>query len=433
LTGPAAPQERVTFDVAVIGAGVIGLCCALFLARAGCSVVVIDAAEPGQGASTSNSGWVTRMFSDPLPGPGVIGTSVRSLLQSGGPLAVQLRPDPGFLWWLLGFWRNCNQRKFEQGVAALVRLNQPTFDLYDTLMERYPGLSCRQSGILMACHRPSMLEHLLALTDLMRGFGWRDKFSVLDSAAVTRAEPALNEPVVGGILASQDRHLVPANLRTTLVSALRAADVPIRSAEPVVGIEHRSGRVKSVRTRSCELPARAVVIAAGVWTSQLTRMLGVRLPIQAGKGYVLDYSPEPVQLRRPLYLCDERLAVSPLDRSVRVAGTMELSGINTTIRRARTGAIARAASRHIRGWPSGLGTPGITVGSGLRPMTPDGLPVIGPMPEFDNVYVATGHAMLGITLGPATGQLIATMVTTGVIPEVAYPFAVSRLIGKGGS
>jgi D-amino-acid dehydrogenase len=426
LTRDEGQLSPARADVVVIGSGIIGLSSALSLAEAGSSVLVLGAGDPGQGASSSNSGWVTGIFSDPLPGPGVMSASIRSMLRPDGPLFVQPRLDPGFLAWLLGFWRNCNRRKFEAGVAALVALSQRGFDLYDELKAANPGLAYQQDGILLACRRDRTLDRLVSLVELMRRLGWRDDTTTLDGPAMARFEPALSAPVAGGILAEQDRHLAPRALISLLVDALRASGAQIRSAEPVLELEHRHGKIVSVRTRGDLIAADAVLIAAGVWTPAITGLVGVRLPVEAGKGYVVDYVPEPVRLTRPLYLCEDRVALSPLGGNARVAGTMELSGISTDIRNSRVRAIARAAARQIRGWPDDIGHPGVTIGSGLRPLTPDGLPIIGPVPGFANLFVATGHAMLGVTLALATAEIISSMIQSGTTPELASPYAVSR-------
>ena len=170
-----------------------------------------------------------------------------------------------------------------------------------------------------------------------------------------------------------------------------------------------------------------MVVCAGAWTPAVLRPAGVRIPIEAGKGYALDYAPPPPlprPLRHALYLHEARVAVTPLDGLVRLAGTMELSGLNDRIAPGRVAAIARAGASFLRGWPA---DPGRAVAwAGARPMTPDGLPVIGLAPGFGNLAVASGHAMLGVTLAPATGEAIAELLTTGRVPEVVRPFDPGR-------
>jgi len=156
----------------------------------------------------------------------------------------------------------------------------------------------------------------------------------------------------------------------------------------------------------------------------VAKLAGARLPIQAGKGYSLDYSPPPFEIRHSLYLHDERVAVSPYEGTVRLGGTMELSGINERILKRRAGALAKAGHELLRNWPARADAP--PAWTGMRPMSPDGLPVIGFARGFRNLAVATGHAMLGVTLGPTTGALVGEMMTTNSTPDVLRPFTPLR-------
>ena len=411
-------------DVAVVGSGVAGLFSALALAERGLSVTVLGSGPAGGGASSSNAGWITRAFCEPLPGPGVPGESVRSVLRRGGPLHLRPRLDPGFLSWLSGFGRNCTSDRFAAGAEALLRLSRDSFRLYDELAQDQPGLEYRRTGILLACRTPRALAQLRGQVQLMRRHGWDDQVDFLDATGLAAAEPTLRDGMAGGVFAAQDGLLYSPALVSALVSRLERLGVAVTADSAVTGLEHRDGRVTAVRTATGTVSVGAVLIAAGVWTTALAKLVGVRIPVEAGKGYVLDYQPPPARLRRPLYLFADRLAVSPLRDSVRVAGTMELSGINTRVLQAKVNAIAGAMSRQVRGWPDHPGA--ARVSSGMRPVTPDGLPVIGPAPGFGNLYVATGHAMLGITLGPVTGQLVAAIIHDGTVPATARPFTAAR-------
>lgn len=413
-----------TADVVVIGSGVTGLFSALALAARGLSVTVLGAGPAGGGASSSNAGWITRAFCEPLPGPGVIGESVRSVLRRGGPLHLQPRLDPGFLSWLSGFWLNCSTTRFTAGAEALLRLSRDSFKLYDELAQDHPDLQYRRTGILLACRTPRALAQLAGQVQLMRSHGWDDDVDFLDATGLAAAEPALRDGMAGGVLARQDGCLFSPALISALVIRLADLGVAISADSAVTGLEHRGDRVTAVQTNAGAVSAGAVLIAAGVWTPGLARLVGARIPVEAGKGYVLDYAPPPARLHRPLYLFDDRLAVSPLRDSVRVAGTMELSGINTKVQQAKVNGIAQAMSRQVRGWPDN--PDGARLSSGMRPVTPDGLPVIGPVPGFANLHVAAGHAMLGITLGPVTGQLIASIIHDGQLPDAAKPFTAAR-------
>ena len=182
--------------------------------------------------------------------------------------------------------------------------------------------------------------------------------------------------------------------------------VPVRTDVTVQDVADDAPNALAVRTAAGPIAADAIVVAAGAWTPALVRSLGARVPIIGGKGYALDYLPAPVELRQSLYLHEDRVAMTPYAGRLRLSGTMELTGLDTSISRRRAAAIARAGSHALRTWPAGT-TPS-RVSAGLRPLTPDGLPVIGALRGHPRVFVASGHSMLGVTLGPATGDALAS-------------------------
>jgi D-amino-acid dehydrogenase len=237
-------------------------------------------------------------------------------------------------------------------------------------------------------------------------------------------EPALADAFRGAVLLTGARHVDSTALANALLARLREQGVDVHLGDAVQSLEPSRGRVGLVQTAAgLRLPADAVVVAAGAWTPVLTRGLHVRLPIIGGKGYGLDFGPAPVALRRPLYLHDDRVALTPYANRLRLSGTMELTGLDSSIAQRRVAAIAAAAARGIRGWPADARP--TRVASGLRPLTPDGLPVIGRVGN-SNVYVASGHSMLGVTLAPATAEALAELITTDEAQPVLERFDPGR-------
>jgi D-amino-acid dehydrogenase len=409
----------------IVGAGVIGLCAARELRKRGWEVTVLDGRRPGAGASHGNAGWVVPSLSGPVPAPGLIGTSLRWMLRPDSPLYVRPRPDPGFLRWLFAFWRHCTRRAFAEGLAATATLNRRTFALFDELEREGLEFEQRRDGLLHAYVSPAALEHDLRGLEPLRPLLGYAAPAILDGAALRAREPALSERISGGFLLESERHLRPDRLVAALVADLTARGVEIRSGTPVVGFVRHAGGVAGVETAGGVVPAEAVAIAAGAWSGRVAKLAGARVPIEAGKGYSLDYEPPPCSIGTPLYLHEARVAVTPFAGSVRLAGTMELSGLNETIRPGRVAAIARAAADCLRDWPADASR-ATTVWTGMRPMTPDGLPVIGLLPGYGNLAIAGGHAMLGVTLAPATGEALAELLTTGRAPAVLAPFDPAR-------
>jgi D-amino-acid dehydrogenase len=403
----------------VVGGGVIGLCAALFLERRGWRVTVLTAGQPGEGASSVNAGWITPALSEPVPAPGLVGTSLRWMRRSDSPLYIQPRPSFDLLRWLAAFWRHCNANDYEAGLAATAELNRRTFALYDELAAAGVCFEQHRTGVLFAYLSPAALEHDLRAMEPLRRFGM-DVPAPLWGDDVRALEPALGAGIGGGFWFRQERHVRPATLVAGLVAQLTARGVEIRPGTRVTGFDRERDRVTNVRLERGRLEADAVVVCAGAWTPAVARLAGARVPIEAGKGYCLDYAPPPIGVAHAIYLHEARVAVTPLDGMVRLAGTMEFAGIDDRIRPERVAAIARAGARALRGWPTDPGA--ARVGSGLRPMTPDGLPVIGLLRGFHNLAVASGHAMLGLTLAPATAEAVAELLTTGRPPEVLRPF-----------
>jgi len=416
----------------VIGGGVIGLCIAVALHRRGVPVTLIDAGPPEQAASHVNAGWIVPSLAEPVPAPGLIATSLRWMLSSESPLYIQpcLLLDPAFLAWTLRFWRHCNARDFRAGTEATAAFGAQSLALYDDLAAAGVRYEEHRDGIVFAYRSEGALEHDYAALQPARGFGF-EVSPVLSGAALRELEPSLSDAVTGGYWAPQERSVRPGTLVRGLRDYLQEQNVTLLCNRPVSGIETTARRATAVFAGGERTPASGVVVAAGAWTTRLLQPLRVNIPIAAGKGYSIDIAPPPalpIPVRRPLYLHETRVAITPLDGMIRLAGTMEFSGLNHDLRPERVAAIARSAAWAIRGWPAQTPTTGhgVQVWSGARPMTPDGLPVIGWIPGYQDLVVASGHAMLGLTLAPATGEAIAELLTSGRLPESAAPFDPAR-------
>jgi glycine/D-amino acid oxidase-like deaminating enzyme len=401
--------------VVVVGGGVVGLCVAFELARAGVEVEVLERATVGSGASWGNAGWVCRSHSMPIPGPGVMRYALRSLGRPESPLYVRPGLDPR---WALRFWRSCGAEPFRRGCAALAELNRPTFGLYEELRDAGVETTLRTPGLVHAFLSVDEGRHHLAVQREMAGVEVPNDVAVGDEV---RAVDAALAPTVAAAYRVAGEGLVdPGRLVRSLAAACEGAGVRIREGVEVTGW----GR-GTVRTRDGEHRCRALVIAAGTWSASL---LDHRLPLQAGKGYSFSVKFDTAPAH-PLYLGDKRVVASPLNGAVRIAGTMELSGNNRRLDWRRIVAVA-AASRHYLGdWYESdddlialIRDPWV----GGRPLLPDGLPVIDRLPGHDDVFVSTGHGMLGITLAPASARALRDYVLSGRRPEVLAPFRSDR-------
>ena len=407
----------------VVGGGVIGLCTSLALARRGLNVTLIEAGTPGTGASAANAGWVTPSLSGPLPAPGLLGTSLRWLLRPDSPLWIRPRLDPGFAHWLWRFWRQMTPRAYHAGLEAMLELSSRAIALFDELAEAGLRFEMHDDGVLLAYS--SMRAYDAGLREIreLAPYGYAP-LQTATGGAVRDLEPALGDGITGAFVVRGERHVDPVAFCAALIGELDRCGVVVAASTPATGFRVRGSVVTAVVTGETAAAADVVVIAAGVGSAALGRQLRFPLPIESGKGYAVDLEPAPITLRRPVYLHDQRVAATPLTSRLRLAGTMELGGRGDAISTTRVRAIESGARRLLAGWPDAPVSTSYL--SGHRPMTPDGLPAIGPLPGWSNVWIATGHAMMGLTLGPATAEVVADGIVTGQVPAVLRPFLPDR-------
>jgi D-amino-acid dehydrogenase len=386
----------------VIGAGVIGLACARELRKRGDDVLVVDRGRPGAACSSGNAGWVVPAMSAPIPAPGLVGTSLRWMLRRDSPLYIRPRLDPRFAGWLWRFWRNCRPGPHRAGLNAVAGLNRRTMALFDELRADGVDFEMHRRGLLYLGLSRESVAHAAHEVQQLGQIGYLLP-DILSADEVRDLEPAVSRAVAGGFLLPDERHVRPESLTAGLVRALTEHDVTIESDIDVIGADLRDGGVTAVRTNGGSLEVERVLIAAGAWTGELAGRFGARLPIEAGKGYSITVDQPERPPDHPLDLIEARVACTPFDGALRLAGTMELSGTNLTLRAERVDAIRRAGKRYLgRSWSGGREQ----VWVGMRPLTPDGLPVIGRLPGLANAWVASGHAMLGVTLAPATAEVV---------------------------
>ena len=416
--------------VVIVGGGVIGLHAAYALHKRGLRVTVLESHAGSHGASVVNAGWICPSMVEPVPAPGLVRTSLKWMLRSDSPLYIRPRLDPAFLRWTLSFWRHCNARDFLAGTEAIAAFGARSLALYDAMREAGVRYEEHRDGLLFAYRTSEALAHDYTDLEPVRRFGFEIS-PIMNGDELRSLEPSLSENVSGGYWLPQERSVRPDTLVRGLIDYLQEHGVEVRRDVPVSEIETQGNRITGVFAGGERIPAETVVVAAGAWTPRLLTPLRVRVPIEAGKGYSIDFAPAPdlpEPVRRPLYLHEARVTITPLEGMIRLAGTMELSGLNHEVRPERVAAITRSAGWAIRGWPvqTPLAGPGVRIWNGPRPMTPDGLPVIGRVPEYRNLVVASGHAMLGVTLAPATGEAVAKLLTTGHAPDLIAPFDPAR-------
>jgi D-amino-acid dehydrogenase len=409
-------------DVAVVGGGAVGLCVAAELQRLGARPLVLEAGRCGEGASAGNAGWITPGISTPVPAPGTVPQALRWMLDPASPLFVRPTLRPSFLRWSYDFWRATSRSRYSAGMAALVALGGRALAAYDALRDAGVEFEMHSDGLLFVAHGEDGLEHELEALRDQRALGFAGRFEPLDAAAVRELEPALAGRAIGGILSADERHVRPETLSAGLVAHLRAGGATIRERVRLDRIAP-DGEGWALHAGGERVRCGQVVLALGAATGCLLAPLGVRLPLEGAKGYSFTDAAPPVRPRRPLYLLEAKVGVSPFDGGLRFAGTLELGSPDTSIDARRLQALDVAATRYLKGWQA---SPGRAGWAGMRPLLPDGLPAIGPVPGHDGLFVATGHSMLGITLAPATAEILAPAVLSGRPALDLAPFSVAR-------
>ena len=402
----------------VIGGGVIGVSSAYYLARAGFDVTLVEKADIAAGSSYGNSGLVVPSHAVPLAAPGVLWKGLKWMRDPESPFYIKPRLDWSLVKWLWRFGAACTPAHVRRAMPVLRDLSVASLALYRELAA-LPGLAFgfHQDGAMAVYRTEKGYEDAIHESRLLAEAGIPTK--LLDGLAARAAEPSLLHGVVGGLLFPEDAHLVPDAFVTGLARVAEGLGVRIRRATEVLAFrtEGQGRRIVAVETTRGRLEANTVVLAAGSWSPGLARSLGLDVPIQPAKGYSITHeSPTdgPQGPKIPLLLSEVRVAVTPMGDRLRFGGTLELAGLDLAVSRRRVAAIARGARRYLAVSDH---LPVVEIWRGLRPCTPDGLPIIGRPRRLENLVFAAGHAMIGMSLGPITGKLVSELVA-GETPAV---------------
>ena len=411
-------------DVLIVGAGVVGLATALALQQEGRSVQVIDAGQVGGGASHGNCGTITPSHSPPLAAPGMIGTALKWMLTPDAPLYIPPRFDPALWRWLLGFAARCNARDWEASASAKYALLADSRTRLAQWVETF-GLACEfvESGEDYVFRDPRRLDKEVRELPMLGALGMR--YDVIDGTEFEAMEPALKPGVAGAIRFGGDAALRPDRYVAELARTVRARGGSIVEGVALHALESGATGLRAI-TASGDILAREVVIATGAWSPRIAGAIGLpwlRKAIQPGKGYSITYSRPGLVPRRPLTLRERSVCVTTWEDGFRLGSTMEFSGYDTSLNERRLGALERGAREYLH---EPVGPEIRERWFGWRPMSRDDVPLIGRAPGHRNLWLATGHGMMGVGMSAGTGQLLADLMA-GRDPAVdAQPFDPSR-------
>ena len=393
--------------VVIIGGGIVGLSTAYYLHKEGHEVIVIDKSNFSTGASYVNAGYITPSHIISLASPGMITKGLKWMFNPASPFYMKPRFDLDFFRWGLAFKRSSTKAKVEASIPIIKDINLLSQDLYVAMKASGDfDFHYEHKGLLMAYQTDEMGEAEWQVGK--RAMEEDLKVELLSKGQVETLEPNANLDIKGGVYFHCDAHMTPTNFMKDMLSFLKKSDVKVLSEEEVLDIKVEKGQIQKIVTDKQELVADEYVLAAGSWTSKLAKKFGLKLLLQGGKGYRINVARE-TGISIPTVLCEAKCAVTPMHGYTRFAGTMEFSGINHNISRVRVNAIAEAAESFYKDLKISESEKA-DAQCGLRPVSPDGLPYIGRSSKCENAVFATGHAMMGWSLGPATGKLVAEVI-----------------------
>lgn len=391
-------------DVLIIGGGSIGLNAAYYLLKSGRRVTLLESKQAAQGSSAGNAGHIVPSHIVPLAAPGIIPTAIKWMLDpKNSPFGMKFSLDPAYLHWLIRFALSCTEKNVTTAMPALTSLGLLSAENVARLVAE-EKLDChyRESGLLFLYKTESAFADGRHEAKLLHQRGLPAE--VLDSAGLHEREPAALPDVIGGVHFTGDSSLHPGRFLQALLARVKAMGAEVHENMPVTGFETRGGQIKKVFTPGGEFTPQQVVLAAGAWSAGVVKGLGLDVPVQPARGYSLTMKATQVMPKQALLLGERRVAVTPLGEQLRFTGRLELSNHDTTPNAKHIAGIERAVREYIQ-LDDSLDIQ--ETWAGLRPTTPDGLPIIGVSPKYENLILATGHAMLGLSLGPGTGQLVA--------------------------
>ncbi len=411
-------------SVIVVGGGIVGLSTAYFLQKDGHEVTVLDKSDITSGASFVNAGYLTPSHIISLASPGMITQGLKYMFNSASPFYMKPRLDPDFIKWAWYFKKSSTKEKVDIAMPIIRDINLLSRSLFEDIQKsgELGDFEIGDKGLLMMYQTDAACDHEMEVLHKAAPLGLEGK--VLSLEELKKLEPNVELNAKGAILWECDRHTTPPLIMKRMLEHLEKSGVIIKKNEAVVDVSTNNGKISEVKTEKSTYTADEIVFAAGSWTTGIAKKLGVKVPLQAGKGYRINMET-PTNISMPAILMEKKIAVTPMEGFTRFAGTMEFSGINHTIRKERVEAIAAGVEDYY---------PGLQISEqdknnaqcGLRPVSPDGLPYMGRVGAIGNLTIATGHAMMGWSLGPATGKLVTELISGKKLSMDITPFHPER-------
>ena len=402
-------------ETLVIGGGAIGICCAYYLHELGKNVTVVEKDNICSGSSYGNAGLIVPSYGIPLAAPGVIVQGLKWMFNPESPFYIKPRFNRELLSWLWKFRGACSENNVRKALPILSGLSSASMELFDDLAA-LEGIhfGFEKNGIVEIFNTHKGFEKGAKDARRLQEFGIEHK--ILENDELMQYTQGMRSAAVGGVFFPGDAHLIPDQFVHQLARHLENKGVQLLSSVEVLGFETSGRKVRTVKTTRGDISVAEVILAGGCWSAAMARELKIKVLMEPAKGYSLTYKRPPGFPSIPLAMAEAKVVLTPMSDRVRFAGTLELAGFDLSINKRRLHAILKAVSAY---FPD-IDTDAlelIEIWRGLRPCSPDGMPYLGRPRQYDNAIIAAGHGMLGISLAPITGKIVAQL-ASGQTPAV---------------
>lgn len=396
--------------IVIIGAGTIGLHCAYFLNKNGHEVEIIEAASESDtsGCSYGNCGLIVPSHFVPLASPGMLKAGIKMMFDKTSPVSFSLLKNTGEIPWFLKFILASKKEHVRKTAPELLKLNLESRNLYREILSQCPeNVEWQERGLLMACATSKGFDEEIEIAKMASGLGIETR--VLDKQALLEIEPDVKFNIAGAVWYECDAQLHPFKYLQWLKNELKSKGVQFHYQTRLINLKTKKGEIVRAETNTEHFEADEFVLTAGMFSKDLVKKLGIHLPLISGKGYSIDFFNAPLNLKTPVILTEAKVALTPYNNAIRLGSGMEFNGKTGQINIQRVQTMLDCTREVLPGFAKARAS-NLEIWEGLRPLTPDGLPLIGSVNNLKNLLVATGHAMMGVSLAPVTGKIIGDLV-----------------------